>query len=192
MTPTKTQWGLSLIFRGSSRFGFCLPRQLLRHSAPRMTEQNKAVIENFYRAFHARDAATMAKSYHDQAHFSDPVFPDLDAAGVRAMWTMLTKRATDLTVEASDFHVDGDRGTCKWVARYTFAATKRFVENRINATFTFKDGLIVDHRDAFDFWRWSRQALGPAGIVLGWSPLVKNKVRKMAADNLSKFRTAAS
>jgi hypothetical protein len=150
---------------------------------------NQTLIENFYRAFHARDAAQMARSYHDQARFSDPVFPNLDAAGVRAMWTMLTSRANDLTVEASDFSFDGDRGRCKWVARYTFTATKRFVENRIDASFVFKDGLIVEHNDNFDFWRWSRQALGPAGLVLGWSPVLRNKVRKTAADSLAKFRS---
>lgn len=25
----------------------------------------------------------------------------------------------------------------------------------------------AEHRDRFDLWRWSRQALGPVGVVLG-------------------------
>ena len=151
----------------------------------------KQLIDDFYKAFHARDAAAMSRMYDDAAHFSDPVFPALDAAGVRAMWTMLTARASDLTVTASDIESDGDTGKCRWVARYTFTATKRFVENRIVAEFKFRNGLILDHRDTFSFWRWSRQALGPAGLVLGWTPLLQKKVQRTAADNLAKFRAAA-
>ena len=152
---------------------------------------NQQLIERFYTAFNAHDAATMCASYRDDATFADPVFPDLDAAGVRAMWTMLCGRAPDLTVQASNIVVDGDRGSAHWVARYTFSTTKRFVENRIDATFTFKDGLILKHVDAFDFWRWSRQALGPPGLLLGWSPLIKNKVRATAASGLRRFRETA-
>jgi ketosteroid isomerase-like protein len=148
------------------------------------------LIERFYRAFHQRDAATMGACYRDDASFSDPVFPSLDAAGARAMWAMLTARASDLTVEASDIQADASQGSCRWVARYTFSATGRFVENRIAARFTFQDGLIRSHVDTFDFWRWSRQALGPTGLLLGWSPVVRNKVRATAAAGLRKFSEA--
>ena len=43
------------------------------------------------------------------------------------------------------------------------------------------------HRDRFSFWRWSRQALGLPGVLLGWSPSLKRKVRSTAAGNLKKF-----
>lgn len=152
---------------------------------------NHQLIERFYTAFHAKDAATMAASYADTATFSDPVFPDLDAAGVRAMWTMLCGRAPDLTVQASNIVVDGDEGRAHWVARYTFSATKRFVENQIDARFTFKDGRIVRHVDTFDFWRWSRQALGAPGALLGWTPMIKSKVRAQAAEGLRRYREKA-
>ena len=78
---------------------------------------NHQLIERFYTAFNAHDTATMAASYRDDATFADPVFPALDAAGVRAMWTMLSGRAADLTVQASHIVIDGDRGTAHWVAR---------------------------------------------------------------------------
>ena len=42
-------------------------------------------------------------------------------------------------------------------------------------------------RDRFDFWRWARQALGAPGWLLGWSPLLRNKVRATAAKNLARF-----
>ncbi|MBC7438095.1 MAG: nuclear transport factor 2 family protein, partial [Bdellovibrionales bacterium] len=48
-------------------------------------------------------------------------------------------------------------------------------------------GLIATHRDRFDFWAWSRQALGTPGLLLGWTPMLRNKVRTTAASNLKKY-----
>ena len=60
--------------------------------------------------------------------------------------------------------------------------------NRIDAEFEFDSaGLIKRHRDRFDFWAWSRQALGLPGWLLGWTPWLRNKVRATAARNLAKF-----
>jgi hypothetical protein len=81
-------------------------------------------------------------------------------------------------------------GDADWEARYTFSPSKRPVHNILHAHFQFRDGKIVRHRDEFDFWRWSRMALGPTGLVLGWSPMVKNKVRATAKSGLEKFIAA--
>jgi hypothetical protein len=48
--------------------------------------------------------------------------------------------------------------------------------------------LIASHDDYFSFYRWSRQALGVSGLLLGWTPLLKRKVRQQAAAGLAKFR----
>nr|WP_295784928.1 nuclear transport factor 2 family protein [Rhodoferax sp.] len=65
---------------------------------------------------------------------------------------------------------------------------RRMVLNRINARFTFDTlGLIATHRDRFNFWSWSSQALGAPGLMLGWSPFLRGKVRQQAAGNLQKF-----
>jgi hypothetical protein len=62
------------------------------------------------------------------------------------------------------------------------------VLNRIDASFTFNaQGLILTHRDRFDFWAWSRQALGAPGLLLGWTPFLRNKVKQQAGNNLRKF-----
>ncbi|MGH6638900.1 MAG: hypothetical protein ACREBY_09910, partial [Polaromonas sp.] len=50
-------------------------------------------------------------------------------------------------------------------------------------------GLISRHRDRFDFWAWSRQALGTPGVLLGWTPFLRRKVRAQAAENLQKYLT---
>lgn len=158
----------------------------------RVAHPNHALIERFYAALNAHDAAPMVAAYRDDATFSDPVFPQLDAAGVRAMWSMFCAPGADLQVEASGIEANDTDGRAHWVANYTFSATKRHVENRIDARFTFKDGRILTHVDTFDMWRWSRQALGAPGLLLGWSPLVKNKVRALAGKALHKFQTTGS
>ena len=62
------------------------------------------------------------------------------------------------------------------------------VLNRIDGEFSFNpQGLIIKHRDRFDFWTWSRQALGTPGLLLGWTPMLRKKVRATAAGNLAKF-----
>lgn len=62
------------------------------------------------------------------------------------------------------------------------------VHNVIDSRFIFDpQGLIRTQRDSFDFWAWSRQALGAPGLLLGWTPFLHNKVRAQAAANLRKY-----
>jgi ketosteroid isomerase-like protein len=145
------------------------------------------LIERFYDAFGRRDGDAMAACYAPDAHFSDPVFPDLRGEEPGAMWRMLTARATDLTVELLEHGAEDGTGSARWLARYTFTQTGRKVENDVRATFRFEGGLIADHRDEFDFHRWARQALGPSGLLLGWTPLIRNAVRRRARASLDEF-----
>ena len=153
------------------------------------TIANRALIERFYRAFQQRDAATMAACYHAAATFRDPVF-ELAGSRIGSMWKMLTARGTDLRVEYGNVIADAANGGADWQAWYTFSATGRPVHNIIAARFRFADGLIIEHVDTFDFWRWSRQALGPTGALLGWSPLIRGKVRGEAMRALDRFEGA--
>ena len=149
-----------------------------------MSDSNKQLIEHFYAAFANTDAKEMAGCYHEDIHFSDPIFPDLKGKSAGNMWTMLCERSADVEVESSQISASGDSGKAHWDATYTFSATGREVQNKIDAEFEFRDGLIIRHRDSFDLWKWTRMALGPIGVVLGWSPIVKNKVRAQAAKEL--------
>ncbi|MFZ5973087.1 MAG: nuclear transport factor 2 family protein [Bacteroidota bacterium] len=148
---------------------------------------NEQLIHTFYSAFQKGDFATMQQCYHNEATFSDPVFQNLSSKEVRAMWQMLISASKDLRVEFDQVRATDGRGTAHWDAYYTFSKTGNKVVNRIDASFEFKDGKILKHTDVFDFWKWSRQALGTTGLLLGWSPLVKNKVRGMATKSLRKF-----
>lgn len=148
---------------------------------------NEMLINKFYTAFQQRDAVTMGACYHDAAQFKDEAFDLKSGAEVRAMWAMLCKNGKDLEVIFKDVSANEQNGSAHWEATYTFSQTKRRVHNNIEARFEFKDGLIYRHRDTFNFWRWSRQALGISGLLLGWSGFLRNKVRAGAMGNLRKF-----
>ena len=153
---------------------------------------NAVLIERFYDALGRRDAATMIACYASDATFSDPVFRDLDAAGAAAMWRMLCARGKDLAVVASKIEADDVSGKAHWVATYTYSATGRHVENRIDATFAFRDGRIARHVDRFDLRHWLRQALGMKGALLGWLPPVQAAIRAQAAKALAEWRVRNS
>lgn len=148
-----------------------------------MTQEHADLIERFYSAFNRHDGDAMAACYAPDAHFSDPVFTDLRGEEPGAMWRMLTARADDLEVEL----VEHDSSSARWLAHYTFTQTGRHVDNDVRASFEFADGLIADHHDDFDFHRWARQALGPSGLLLGWTPIIKGAVRKRARAGLDEF-----
>jgi ketosteroid isomerase-like protein len=126
----------------------------------------------------------MEDCYAENATFRDQVFDLTGRADIGAMWKMLIERGTDLEIEVSDVVEDETSGSAHWEATYTFTTTGKKVHNVIDASMRIEDGLIVEHRDRFDFWRWSRQALGPVGWVLGWSPVVRGKVQAQARKGL--------
>lgn len=146
---------------------------------------NQALIRKFYTAFQQKDFLTMQSLYHPEATFSDPVFNNLNSAEVKAMWQMLLTSSKDLRVEFSEVTDVGAR----WDAWYAFSRSGRPVHNIVRSSFTFREGLIFTQTDDFNFWRWSRQALGMSGTLLGWSSVVKNKVRATARKSLDKFVT---
>jgi len=154
---------------------------------------NEQTIRRFYDAFARLDADTMASCYAPDASFDDEAFSLRGAREVGAMWKMLcagtqAKGAAVWKLRYRDVRADATSGQAHWDAHYLFSATGRIVDNAIDSRFTFtSDGLIATQHDSFDFWRWSRQALGTPGLLLGWSPMLKKKVRATAAANLAAF-----
>ena len=148
---------------------------------------NEKLIENFYTAFQKLDAGAMINCYHPDSHFSDPVFPNLSASETGAMWRMLCSQAKNFELTFTDIQANERTGKAHWEAKYDFSATGRRVHNKIDAEFEFQDGKIIKHTDRFDFWKWSSQALGPVGVFLGWTPLLRRKVQKQAGERLAKF-----
>ena len=143
------------------------------------------LIHRFYTAFAARDPEGMIACYHPDVVFTDPVFGRLNAAEARAMWRLLVSRSSDLTLVYSDVKATDDTGSAHWEATYTFSRTGRHVVNKLDSVFAFRDGAIIRQTDTFDFWKWSRQALGPAGVALGWNSILQSRVSRGARASLT-------
>ena len=151
---------------------------------------NAQLIQRFYQAFQQLDAETMAACYADDVRFSDPAFTNLQGQEAANMWRMLTSRAQNFSLVFDGIEADDNQGKAHWVATYLFSQTGNTVVNDIQARFTFKDGKIVTHTDSFDLWKWSGQALGFKGKLLGWAPFVHKAIRQQAAKGLAQFRAA--
>lgn len=154
---------------------------------------NQATLERFYTAFAALDDAAMADCYADNASFQDPVFTLQGKPEVAGMWRMLctatrNQGRADWRLEFSGVQADATQGRAHWEAHYRFSRTGRLVHNIIDARFSFDaQGRILQHTDSFGFWRWSRQALGTPGLLLGWTPMLRTKLRAQADAGLRKF-----
>ncbi|WP_405146885.1 nuclear transport factor 2 family protein [Sphaerisporangium sp. NBC_01403] len=147
------------------------------------------MIRKFYDAFANRDIDAMGRCYHPDVSFGDPVFLELEGRDrVMGMWRMLIERNRGTEVSARDIEADNYSGTAHWTAKYVFSQTGRRVVNEIDAQFRFEEGLIVRHHDQFDFRHWSRMALGlPTGVLLGWTPMLRRKVRDRARGQLDEY-----
>jgi hypothetical protein len=149
---------------------------------------SQATIERFYKAFASLDAKTMAECYALDAQFEDEVFQLRGRTHIGGMWTMLCLAIkkhgrTDWKLAVRDI----TERSAHWEPTYRFSATGNLVTNIIDAEFEFdSQGLIKRHRDRFDFWRWSRQALGGKGVLFGWTDWLRGKVRRQAMRNLAK------
>ena len=148
---------------------------------------NVQTIERFYSSFSRLDAEGMTSCYHENVQFSDPVFPELQANEARAMWGMLCSQASGFELSFGDIEADEHSGRVNWEAKYIFSPTGRRVHNKIAASFLFQDGKIIQHTDDFNFWDWCSMALGPVGMLLGWTPWLRHKIRRQAARGLKNF-----
>ncbi len=156
-------------------------------------QQHRQLIIDFYSAFQRQDWQAMADCYHAELSFSDPIFDQLDQHQASHMWHMLCESATDLVLHFDQVWADDRSGSARWIAEYSYpqrgrkGVKHRQVRNEIFAQFQFQDGQICRHSDHFSFWRWSSQALGPVGALLGWSGSFRRKVQQQAAHSLHRF-----
>jgi ketosteroid isomerase-like protein len=154
-----------------------------------MTEQEK-IIHKFYTSFANADSASMVELYDDEINFTDPVFGILKGEQAKSMWKMLVRPGVNISF--SDIKSSRNKVYARWQAEYTYTPTSRKVVNKIKAEFEIKDGKIVSHKDTFSLWKWSSQALGPVGLMLGWTNKVKHKIRSKANAALRKYMEAQS
>lgn len=150
--------------------------------------ENEQIIQTFYDSFARHNADEMIVCYHDEIEFSDPAFGLLKGVEAKNMWKMLIERAKgNLKIEFSNIIANEKKGSADWTADYLFSKTDRNVHNEVHAEFEFKDGKIFRHTDTFDIWKWSKQALGIPGVLLGWSSFMQNRIRKNARNSLIEY-----
>lgn len=146
---------------------------------------NENTITKFYTAFANADSAKMCECYHADVQFHDPAFGLLKGKDVCQMWKMLIERSNgNIKIEFSEVEATEYFGSARWIASYRFSKTNRKVVNNIAAKFHFKDGLIIKHTDDFDIWKWSKQALGIKGLLLGWTGFMQKKIQEQARMSL--------
>ena len=166
-----------------------MPRQKTSKVCPMPEDSpsNEALVKKLYEGLKNLDSHQMNSCYHSQATFEDPVFGKLDAKETKAMWQMLCSRAKDFSLEIDKIECDSEKGKGSLVAKYTFSPTGRRVENHIESEFTFKNGKILEQRDHFSLWKWTRQAVGVSGWLFGWLPNFRSKKKKKVKRGLHQF-----
>ena len=154
---------------------------------------NEELINKFYEAFSKLDDKQMNQCYSSDIVFYDPVFELLQGNEVRAMWEMLCRNAKDFSLVHSNIvDLGEDYYTCEWVAKYTFSKTDRPVENHVMAHMRIVGGQIVEHSDGFSLHKWSSQALGFSGWLLGWNSYFTRKIKNTAKRNLMNFMASGN
>ena len=130
----------------------------------------------------------MVDCYHSDVKFKDPAFGELSGDQVFYMWKMLLERGGDDLKISFNNVKETTLGACAdWKAEYRFGSSKRKVINRIHAEFQVMNGKIIVHHDHFDIWKWSSQALGFSGSILGWLPFFQNQIRNKSNSTLERY-----
>lgn len=151
-------------------------------------EKNKQVIENFYNALNEGNIQEMMKQYHSDVIFEDPGFGKLDYYQVVKMWEMLiSKRSQSFKLIYKNVEAHENVGSVNWIVTYHYSATQRKVVNNIMAQFKFCDGKIIEHKDSFNLWKWTRQALGISGYLLGWTAFMRKKLNQGTKEVLEDY-----
>ncbi len=146
---------------------------------------NAELIRKFYESFAQGNAEGMVGCYDQNIVFNDPAFGELRGDDAKAMWRMLIANSKgNLDIMFDTINANDKTGTANWTAKYVFSQTGRKVINNISAEFEFKNGKIIKHTDHFNLWKWTQQALGWKGYLLGWSSsktdneIIKNIYKK--------------
>lgn len=147
-------------------------------------------LERFFDALRRCDKAALRDCCSPGLRFDDPLI-SITGRDDRLDWCTLLWTPCDgdgqriWHLELDDVHTRGPLGTARWNLRYRYTPTGRLIELAVTSQFTFDpDGSITAQRDSFDFWRWSRQAHGLLGLLLGWTPLLWDQARDQARVSL--------
>lgn len=134
------------------------------------------LLQTFFTAFAKKDLNTMLDCYHENVIYDDVGFGKQKGENAKTVWRFLIKKVdANAQITFSNIQVSKDKGQANWVTKYTFNQQK--ITNKITSTFYFQDGKIIYHKDNYSLWKWSQQAYGFIGYLIGWSPIFHWLVR---------------
>ncbi len=146
------------------------------------------IITEFYNNFSEGNAQGMTQYYHKDIVFNDPIFGTLKKERAFKMWEMLLSKKSEHTTISFDNIIEKEGFiTVNWTATYLFGPQQRKVVNNVLATFRFQENKIIEHSDSFDLWKWTRQALGTSGYLMGWSSFMQKKIQHKMELQLDDF-----
>ncbi|HYB54274.1 MAG TPA: nuclear transport factor 2 family protein [Thermoanaerobaculia bacterium] len=145
-------------------------------------EETRSALTHFYDSLARRDGEAMAAMYAPNAQFEDPIFR-LTGSDIGKMWIALTRRVKDFSIAYTIGQAAAGHGIVELTARYLYGG-RRAVTNVILSELDLENGLIVRHRDQFDFPRWAAQALGTPGRLLGRFEFFQRMISRKAARTL--------
>lgn len=139
-------------------------------STPR--HPNADLIERLYAAIQRADPKAIAACYAEDAYFEDIAFRLRGRARILEMWELVCHAEPTVTFDPGLIAADDRKGRGCWRAKYRYGRTDtnpgRPVDNTLASDFTFRDRLIVDHRDHCDPMVWARMAFPfPKYLVAG-------------------------
>ncbi len=150
----------------------------------------QALVQRYFTAFAALDAAAMNDCLHPEISYTDPLFPNLRRQQVAAMWRMrlavMALHRKDMSLSWTVVFCEERKAQVFWEANSRHAGGRR-IRHKALATLAFWDGRIVRHVDGYNFWHWSRQALGITGALLGWHKGYRLAVQAAALRQLTSF-----
>ncbi len=122
------------------------------------TEQNKQMVRNTIEAINQNDLDAATRDFDSNYVYRSPATGDMRGAkGFKEVITMYKRGFPDLHVEIETMMADGDKVTV--LARNTgthkgefmgIAPTGKKATVRLSATYTCRNGKIVDELDIFD------------------------------------------
>ncbi len=145
------------------------------------------VIQRYFDAMAQGQWQAMARCYHDQASFADPLFPDLRGEQIVYHLHRLyepnsqhARKQIELTTHA--LFSEDRKAQVQWELRCIEA--QRPVKLIGLSTFAIWDQFIVRHVDEFPFHHWARQTQGLAGALLGRLPFYQRRLQRSARSQL--------
>lgn len=151
-----------------------------------MNNSNHQLLHTFFTAFAKKDLDTMLACYHKNVVYDDVGFGKQKGKNAKAVWRFLIQTVGKKSVITfSNIQTSATTGQANWAVTYYFG--KRKITNNITAIFRFQDGKIIYHKDKYSLWKWSRQAFGSVGYLVGWSPVFRGLIRWQMQRSLRKF-----